>query len=741
VKTPTSMVAIAWASAAFAQNSSPVAPAPQEPTPAAHGETVVPMPTRPDTSDVNEIIVTAQRRSERLVDVPISVATASPADLERAGPTSLENLTKVTPGVYFQRAAYGLSPTVRGIGSTLPASAGEQNVALYVDEIYYPTPTGNVFDLASVAGVEVLKGPQGTLFGRNATGGAILIRTLDPDFVSAGRFNLSYERFNQVRASAYVNVPVNDKVAVNASVAYRYSEGYVHDLRSGDITDQGKSFTARGKLLLKPTDSFSVIFVAAHADFSDPTGTIVENLQPAPLITVASGGPIATDRLHSSTATDQFLKTSSDEYSARAKLDTGAGTVSSFTAFLRNKLDARSDLTGSYLDIPSLPKYVALKVDTKTFSQEVNLTSDADRQLTYVAGVYYFRNRGSVPFLLQANGIPTEMPLFNTSSQNDAIAGYANATYKLGALSLIGGIRYSYERRKQQSAFGVSAPSPFTRFQKATDKNWTPRLGLQYAIAQRTNVYATYSKGFKSGSFDASSPTGPGVVPETVDAFEVGLKHASRIFSFNVASFFYDYKNTQVNSTVSGGNGEIVTQLFNVPKSRIYGAEADATLRLSSAFDLHGAVAYTHARYIDFPNAPGYVNDPANPATLGGLLFANVSVDASGKHMVRSPDFTASSSLTYHAQLGDQKEFEATLSPYYSSRVYFTFDNSLSQKAYVTLDGSIALTLNKSLKVSVFGRNLTNSGYAIAKAQSVLSLDSVAFSVPRTYGVSLGYTF
>lgn len=724
-KTIASMLAMTWAGAAFAQSAQPGQNTAPPPPGASSPDAAAP------TGSGDDIIVTAQRRSQRLVDVPISIATASSADLERAGPTSIENLTKVTPGVYLQRAGYGLSPTIRGIGSTLPASAGEQNVALYVDEIYYPTPTGNVFDLASIAGVEVLKGPQGTLFGRNATGGAILLHTLDPGFTVAGRFNVSYERFNQVRSSAYVNIPLGDKVAFNASVAYRYSNGYVHDLKTNAITNQGRSFTARAKLLLQPTDTFSVIFTAGHGDFDDPTGTLVQNLQPALLLSLLGGGPIATDRYHSSNDFQQILRTNTDEYSARAKLNVLGGILSSFTAYLYNKLDATSELDETYI-----PQDVALAVRTRTFSQEVNFASAPDNPLSYVLGVYYFRNRSEVPTLTQSG-----TPLFHTAGQADAIAGYADGTYRFGDFSLIAGVRYSYEDRKQQSGFGNSAPAPFTRFQFATDRQFTPRVGLRYALGGRTNVYGTYSKGFKSGSFDASSPNGPGVTPETVDAFEVGVKSATRAFSFNVAGFYYDYKDTQVNATVSGTNGQITTQLFNVPKSRIYGAEADATLRLGSNFDVHAGVAYTHARYVTFPFAPGYVNAPANPATLGGLIFANVSLDVSGKTMVRAPEFTANGRFSYHTDLGANKKFELTVSPYYSSRVFFTFDNSLSQAPYATLDAAATLTLNDSVKFSVFGRNLTDNAYAIGKSQNAFSLNTTGYAVPRVYGVSFGYSF
>src|SRR3990167_8784663 len=400
-----SLLAIAWASAASAQTSTGTA-----------GDRSAPEAT---AGTIGEVVVTAQRRSERLVDVPISVSIVSAAAIERAGGATIENITKVTPGPYLQRAVYGLSPTFRGVGSTLAASSGEQNIAMYVDNIYYPVPTGNIFDLGSVSDIEVLKGPQGTLFGRNATGGALLLRTLDPGFTTQGRVNLTYERFDQVRASAYLNMPLSDTVAVNGSVAYRYSEGHVRDLKTDDITNGGDSLTVRAKVLFQPTDDFSLVLTAAHAELDDGSGGVFQTQTPAPLLLLAGGGPIATDRWHSSMATDFFIRTKTDELSARAKLDTAAGTISSYTAFLRNELDALSDLSGSYL-----PQNVLVSVRTKTISQEVNFASKADQPLTYVVGLYYFRNRPRVPQLLQ-NGVP----LFNTQSKTDSVAAYVDGAY------------------------------------------------------------------------------------------------------------------------------------------------------------------------------------------------------------------------------------------------------------------------------------------------------------------------
>jgi iron complex outermembrane receptor protein len=737
-RTLASALAMAWAGAAYAQPSvdpqntaSALAGGPEGPTGGSSADAPQDT-TQAGAEAVEDIVVTAQRRSERLVDVPISVATASPEDLERAGAESIENLTKVTPGVYLQRSAYGLSPTIRGIGSTLATSSGEQNVGLYVDEIYYATPTGNVFDLASVSGVEILKGPQGTLFGRNATGGAILIRTLDPGFDWAGRFNVSFESFDQIRSSGYLNVPVTDAIAINGSVAYRSTDGYVTDVRTGRRTTDATSLTARGKLLIQPTDHLSLILTAAYAELSDPNGIDFRNLRPAAILVALSGGPISSDPRRSTFATDQTLETTTQEYSARARLELDRGTLSSFTAWQRNDLDSVSDLTGSYL-----PFDVSLYTYTNTFTQEVNFASRADRPFSYVAGVYYFRNTGGVPRITQ-NGAPLFFNLFNDWS----MSGYADGTYTFGNLSVIAGVRYTYEEISADAGFGATqATGTVTRIQRDSDGQWTPRIGLRYALSDRSNVYATYTRGYKSGRFDRSSPTGPGVDAETVDAFELGVKYASRRITFNAAAYYYNYDNTQVNATVTTPGGAIVTQLFNVPKSRIYGAEADVSVRLSDNFDLRAAAAYTHARYLEFPFAPGYILDPTDPATLGGLLFSNVSLDASGNVMVRSPEFTASGMLRFHMPVGNDDEFEITVSPYYSSRVYFTFDNSLSQGPYATVDATATLTLNQRVRLSVFGRNLTDTRYLLGGGQSAFSLATATYARPRVIGASLGLSF
>ncbi len=675
-------------------------------------------------NEEGEIVVTAQRRSERLVDVPISVTAVSSEQIERAGGASIDNLTKVTPGVFFQRATYGLSPTIRGIGSTLVTSGGEQNVGLYVDDIYYPTPTGNIFDLASVTGIEVLKGPQGTLFGRNATGGAVLVHTADPGFEPAARLNTSYERFGQFRASGYFNLPVTESVAVNGSVAFRRSDGYMRDERTDAIVNEGENFTARVKVLVEPTDNLSVILTMAHANLDDPSGTMTVNLEPAALLNSPAFGPIATDRFHQSRGTTEYTRTSTNEYSLRASLETGAGTVNWYTAYLRNALDTQNDLSATYR--PNT--YALSSVRTETFSQEVNFASRADEPLTYVVGLYYFKNDTTAPGTF-TNGA------FAARSEGsvESLAAYLDGTYTIGDWSYFAGVRYSTEDRDVDSQIGAALTR---RLQSATESQWTPRVGVRYALDEDSNIYASFSRGFKAGIFDGQTLTGPGVEPEAVSAYEIGYKTASADFNFNTAAFYYDFKDTQVTAVISGGGTTVFSVLFNVPQATIYGLEADANWRLNDNWDLRFAAAYTHARYDDFPNAPGWVRLTPTSAT-----FTNVIVDASGNHMVRSPEWTASSTLTYRTFVSEDHELELSVTPYYSSRVFHTFDNALSQDAYWTVDASASLTLGDHARVSIFGRNLTDEEYAMRMTQNTLTLNATVFAPPRIYGVSFGVSF
>ncbi len=325
------------------------------------------------------------------------------------------------------------------------------------------------------------------------------------------------------------------------------------------------------------------------------------------------------------------------------------------------------------------------------------------------------------------------LPFLFANRNIKAYAGYADGTLQLGKLAVIAGIRYSTETRNQTNGlFAPFVPASASRSQTATDKKWTPRVGLRYALGDHSNIYATYSKGFKSGGFDGTSLTNPGITPETVDAFEVGYKASSRIFTFSTAAFYYDYKDIQANAVIINAAGIAVNSLVNAAKAHIYGLEADGTAQVSDALNLRLGFAYTHARYVSFPTAPGFT-----PLPTGGN--ASIFVDASGHPMVRSPDFSINGSANYKVPLGS-RQLEFSLAPSYTSPIYFDFASQQRQGPVFLLDGSVALTVREGIKISVFGRNLTDKIYYNSRGASATGT-TATYTTPRTYGVSLAYAF
>jgi len=191
---------------------------------------------------------------------------------------------------------------------------------------------------------------------------------------------------------------------------------------------------------------------------------------------------------------------------------------------------------------------------------------------------------------------------------------------------------------------------------------------------------------------------------------------------------------------VFSSGGQVYTQLFNAPKSEIYGFDLDGTYRFNPSFDIRASVAYTHARYKDFKNAPGYKLDPTDPNSLFGLFYSSISVDASGLHMVRAPQWSGSSSFNYHTQLSHAARLDLSLGGSYSSAVFFDFANTLKQPSYFLLDASATLTLAERTTVSLFGRNLTDKSYYNLVSQNAL-MTGAGYGMARTYGVSIGYDF
>lgn len=710
----TSMVAMCQVNVALAQDAAG-SPAPEEEASAAADPGATASSARG-----GDIVVTAQRREERLVDVPVSVVALDGEQLAESGVNAIDDLGRSAPGVVVNKLGAYLQPTIRGIGANVQGSGADPNVAIYVDGVYVPSQTGSMFDLANIESVQILKGPQGTLFGRNATGGAILLTTLDPSFDTTAKVTLGYGRFNEVKANTYLSTGLTDTIAADLSVYYRRSDGFMKDILTGADRNEQKSFDVRSKLLFEPSDSARFVLALSHNETSDPTGLTQTTLNGNTLGNrFPDPGPVAVERGDVSQEIPTIIDVNIDQASLTGEFDIGFATLNSISAYRDEDGYIQSDLDSSY--VPAL--YARYDQYINSFSQEINLTGPSGNPLSWVVGAfYYWSEAGSDDFELNGS------TFFKARITTDAIAGFADATYDLGGVSLIAGLRYSTEKREfKRSPDG----GPYTIDTGERFSDWTPRVGIRVDMGPSSNVYATFSQGFKSGTYNVSSPSTVPVRPENIDAYEVGFKTASYLFDLNAAAYYYKYDDIQV-TAYDFTTG--LSRVFNAAKAEVYGGELDATWRPVDAFDLRAAVAYTHARYEDFPGATAFTPRPNNDGNDQTII------DASGAEMLRAPEWTLSATANYRIALSGGSELALSLRPYYSSRVNFSFDERIQQPGYFTLDGTVTWNANDNLRVSAYGRNLTDKKYATYRGQTS-ARDGIVWAQPLSYGLSMSYRY
>jgi iron complex outermembrane receptor protein len=701
------------------------------------------------TPVVEEVVVTAQKRAERLVDVPIAITAASGDTLERVGITRLEEISQIAPAAQISRIGTYVQPAIRGVTTPLTGVGAENNVAIYIDGFYQAFQRGLNLDLANVAQVQILKGPQGTLFGRNTTGGAFLIDTLQPSLADRnGRFSLSYARFDDIQAQAYFSTPLSSTLAFNIMGYVRKSDGYIKDVRGFD-TAPISNHSVNAKLLWAPSDALSVTASIENVKVSDGTSlapTIIARSQAQSLVptTYVETGRNRTSVNHP--VTDRSVQWAG---SLKAQYRTDWATLSSFTRYGKE---------WDYLDFENDGSTVRVfdnitKETGRAFSQEANLTSAGSEPVSWVLGAFYFHSRGTFP-LNQIISYPATGYIAGNGSFKyaTAYAVYADATWHAAEkLYLTAGVRYSDERKRQRTYNGARVE---TNRSKVKWDAITPRAVVRYELAQDTNVYASYSKGFKSGAINTSAPFNL-IEPEKLTAWEGGFKRATSRYRFDASAYHYDYKNIQVTSIVVLPAGNLASVPSNAASGRIYGAEAQLTAQVSENFGLRASVAYTHGRYRSFPAA---TISPPNPITgLNTTTCTNrnpppatipCTEDQSGARMLRAPDwsFNLGGDYTIPTQAGD---IVLTANAAYTSRyapsntaLALTGSGQRYEQPGTTIINVRAAwrTLDKHWTFSIFGNNLTDERYFVVLSGNAFG-DARIEGKPRTWGARADYQF
>ena len=692
--------------------------------------------TGPDQSDVrtgDEIVVTAQKRAERLEDVPIAIASITGEALSSSGVSASVQLPQLVPSLRIDYSGAFAQPTIRGVGSATAGNGLPPNVATYIDGFYVPSALSNDFQLASVTNVAVLKGPQGTLFGRNATGGAILVTTRDPSFDLTGQLSASYSRFNHYSVNGYISAGITDKLAMDVAAIYEQSDGFITNIANGD-KDWGsyKKWLVRSKLLLEASDDVRFVLTYQHSHQQDPnaqTGALYNGLGIGAFVPGATYG-IKRGEVSESFKSNFLLDV--DSVTLKSEFDLDFATLTSYSMYREQSTNSRADY-----DHSSAPIFdYSFFYKQRSISQEFNLTSKDGGAFQWAVGAYYFKdNDRQTDFLISLGGGPFFQG-YQTQQKTDAIALFADGTYEItDNLYLTGGVRYNSEKRTawyltQSAAVGV----PGNDRNEKRFNSLTPRAVVRYEISPRTNIYASYTRGFKSGAFNPSGQdVSAAVKPETIDAFEVGFKTAGPMLRLSSSAFYYKYRDLQIASYVNSSS-----LLQNAANSKIYGGDIDAVFSPTSHLQLKAAAAYTHATFSSFPNAPLYVQC-LDFATCGAAefgLFVPTPDNSTGRTLPRAPKFTASLGVQYEIPVGDSS-LTLNADMYHTSSIWFDPVEQFGQKAYELVNLRATYTLpGDKVQFAVFGTNIFDKAYYSQVLPAALSIGAT-YGEPASYGASV----
>jgi iron complex outermembrane receptor protein len=678
-----------------------------------------------------EVVVTATKRNENTVDVPIAITVESGDALAARQIQDMNDLSQVIPGLNYTSGAAS-RPNLRGITSLSSAAGAENNIAIYMDGIYQPDIYGNGMDLPDIESVQVLKGPQGTLFGRNAEGGAIVISTRGPTFtttgnieVSEGRWNGGYRGGNDTRVTGFLAGPVNDKVALSISGLYDSTAGYAHDALRGGRTGLINAQLYRAKALFKPTDNAEILLIAYYGERTDNSVYNLQNLNPlkaVPALTPSTPFYVAND------AAGLFQV---ERYGAtlKATLTFDAGTFTSLSglSIVKPQIVADDDASNAQLAV-----YLLGQPNT-TVSQEFDFASRKFGDFSFVSGAYIYNSVEKFTPLQVASSL-TGPVLFTdyAKSTDDAWALFTEGNYDVtDRLSLVAGIRYSWEERQYQGSMQNVQPLPMIA--KANFHAYTPRFSVRYKLAHETDAFFTYSKGFKSGLFDTSSFSPNVINPETIKAYELGIK-SNPIPTFQVSASVYHYDSSNLQVQTNTANG--LAALSNAGAAEIDGGEFELTWRVLHPLTLSGGASYIPtAKYRNYPNAP--ITAP-NLVTGGGF---NTTINGSGLRLAQTPRFQANAQVRYEDDFSNGK-LGAEVTAFHSSGFPFELSGFVYQKAYSLVNASVDWhpAFSPNSKLTVWGKNITNTVYIGNYLTSGVGFD-VVYEAPRELGLSFGYSF
>lgn len=671
-----------------------------------------------DSPTLKAVTVTATRREASLQQVPVAVSVVDGEQLERENRNSVASIVQQVPSLNFRTGASNKDTSlfIRGVGTISTSPGVEPTVATVIDGVVFGRPGQSTLDLLDIERLEVLRGPQGTLFGKNASAGVLNITTRTPTEETHGFVEQSYYSGNESRTRFGIGgslVPNTLKGSI--TTLFGSYDGNVDNKANGQEVNGYNRKGVRGKLVFTPNDDLSLTLAADYLKSRDdaPNGVVSKSLLPAFSNALA---PVRADSDNRDIVSDYRSHVDDTNKGLSAQLDWNLGdyTLTSITAWRgwdNTQWQDGDRLATISAAFPGIEDKGELEYNQ--YSQELRLASPKGQFLEYVGGLFYMHGKDEETYRRTLRTTTaTQQGIADYSTTNDSYALFGESTLNFTErFRGIAGLRWTHDdleydhRRVSTSATAVNGIQPGTSSSGSVDEDgWSGRLGVQYDLTDDITSYLTYSRGYKGPAYNVFFNMQPrdteALKPETSNSWEAGLKTSlwGNRLTTNLAVFHTEYDNYQANFFDSVA-GQVVTRLINAGSVKSEGAELDFALQATSQLKFSGAVAYTKARIDEF----------ACPA--GAAASCNVN----GKPLPYSPDWKSYVRADYSIPLDNGLDVELGTDFSWQSKVQYDISQNANtvQGAYGIWNASVALAdYNQGWRVALLAKNLADKSYS-----------------------------
>lgn len=645
-----------------------------------------------NVKSLDTMTVTADKREVKLFETDTSIDVINEGDIEDFGVTDSYDISLFTSNVYFTHTGpFMISDfgSIRGITSSMDGSTA---FSVYVDDVYQRQIS---FGLLDIQRIEVLKGPQGTLYGRNSEAGVINVVTKKPNLAKLeGKIKLEVAQENTKGLSGSVNVPLTDTSALKVALSRHESDGYFTNTYDNDDSQEQKNTDARASLYLNPTDRLKAYLTYNYQDYKNDG--------------YANFAPFSNDDMTKVNVDYMgYAKYRSHQASLNAMYDFDFAKLQSITSYNKTKNISSNDIDFTPADVMK----VTIDYKSNFLSQELRLISQKNENYEYLGGVYLFSEKENIKLPMSMNNQGFQMEMTSDShTDTDGIAFFGEGSYYLGDFKATLGMRYDREQKDFSNTYSMTGMDDTKTDNDETFDAFLPKFALAYYVNDNIKPYFSVAKGYRSGGFNTQTNIGSVYDPEYTWNYELGVKTQYSNFIFNAALFYIDWKDLQVEITTDGGAS---FYMENAAKAESKGVELEALWQATQNLLISANFGYTDAKYKDYSNGSAVYND---------------------KYVIDSPKYTYNLSSRYRFDNG------IYLGANMASFRDIYFDNENTQKQSYTIVNAKIGYEHDNFDIYIYGKNLFDEEY-ITRAFIMGEQWIGRAGQPQIFGLEFAYRF